>query len=791
MTTSDRSLRSREHRRARRTRPAAPRRATAAPQPAGAQPAVRPPLPATPQDTDKLRPQYIVLPEGIAPPLDSSFGGRVRLKKDDETPSVELPCERMAFIYQRLSTTEQKKNSRYSLERQDDLERIAIENGYRSVLTREQVDALRKEADYPGHYINGQIIVEGRDLGVSGTKGQEERAGLAHLIELIEADRVESVYVVEISRISRDQTLITGLQFGELCREHNVIIVTPSMRLNLRDEMHMRMYRYEIDRAAEELKSIRSRMHGAKVMKARHGYHVGNSIPSGFVIDREEHLPDGSLNPYYQKYKIFEPHAKVVHTIFRMLAEPGAYLRGVALECRRRGITFSRLPDDLQAIKSNAASFARTKPNPDGSYPITVGRLESIVSNPAYIGWFIWAGEVISKDNHPAIIDEETFWAVQKKRGRKGFRQNEIHETLPLAGLLYCANHPSPRRITSGNARDRDRAQYHCRNEDAEGHCLHIAAYILEEPTAEFIVQQCSFTGYADEILRRLTDEHAEAKERVAANKREFQRIVGEIENLKANLSRTRTPEQVDLMLGLIDEKMKEKERLTAMDSQPIGRVLSEAEVRTVHEFLANLKSGWPDMTDTAKNTFLSLLLERIDIQHNASFITARIMWRTGLQQAIRIERPFVDNRKEWTKDEDDLVRAHYASMPIKRLCALLPGRTWKAIRLRGRILGINRIAKADLTRSNPRPYTEAEDQVIRDFYAFNITREEMHARLGHHTEDSIYCRAAKLGFRRRKRFVKWTVVDTGRGGEEGKNGDSGGNLKVVTNESCCRAAAA
>jgi Resolvase, N terminal domain len=79
--------------------------------------------------------------------------------------------------------------------------------------------------------------VERRDLGISGTKGWEERPDLAALIQAIEADEVEAVYVVHISRISRDQTLIDGLEFGELCKQHRVLIVMPTMRLNLRDSI--------------------------------------------------------------------------------------------------------------------------------------------------------------------------------------------------------------------------------------------------------------------------------------------------------------------------------------------------------------------------------------------------------------------------------------------------------------------------------------------------------------------------------------------------------------------------
>jgi DNA invertase Pin-like site-specific DNA recombinase len=155
---------------------------------------------------------------------------------------VRLPLVRKAFIYQRLSTHEQRKKSLWSLEMQDALRDQATADGYR----------------------DDQIIVERRDLGISGTKGWEERPGLAALIQAIEADEVETVYVVHISRISRDQTLIDGLEFGELCKQHHVLIVMPTMRLNLRDSMHMRLYRQEIERAADEIELLKMRLGGTQ-----------------------------------------------------------------------------------------------------------------------------------------------------------------------------------------------------------------------------------------------------------------------------------------------------------------------------------------------------------------------------------------------------------------------------------------------------------------------------------------------------------------------------------------------
>jgi hypothetical protein len=117
-----------------------------------------------------------------------NFGGRLRLKQEEPASwvdLVELRNQRMAFIYQRLSSHEQIKRSLYSIKAQDALADLAKEDGYPDEL----------------------IYVGKRDLGISGTKGREDRPELAHLIEQIEAGVVEAVYTIHISRLYRDQTL--------------------------------------------------------------------------------------------------------------------------------------------------------------------------------------------------------------------------------------------------------------------------------------------------------------------------------------------------------------------------------------------------------------------------------------------------------------------------------------------------------------------------------------------------------------------------------------------------------
>ena len=645
----------------------------------------------------------------------------------------------MAFVYQRLSTTEQKKNSRYSLERQEDLAQQAREDGYAENL----------------------IYVERRDLGISGTLGQEDREGLAYLIHLIERDRVESVYIIEISRISRDQTLINGLQFGELCKRHNVFIITPTMRLNLNEDMHMRMYRYEIDRAAEELKSIRFRLQGARNMKARHGYFVGPPLPVGYVIDTTQFLPSGEHNPNYLKFTPYEPHAEIVRQLFTQLAVPGATLKSVTLWGRKNGIVFSPLPADLLAVKGNASGFAHTKCDAEGNYPITTSRLHSMACNPAYIGWFIWSGEIISKSNHPPIVEEEIFWAVQRKFARKSGQRQTGNEPLILAGLLYCIRHVPSRRMIGNNNVKVGTKRYHCRNENEPQSCTNMYAHILDTPISELVISQCSFSEYTAQVLRNLTDQHHAELERAAANKREFQRITQEIENLKTNLARTRTPQQVDMLLQMIDDKVQEKKQLSLPENQPLGRVLSVTEVQTVSEFLQDLNSRWAKMTDQLKNMFLSLLLERIEIAPDANIIFARVIWRTGFHQDILIKRAHTGNRPGWTVDEDEILIDGYACLSQEELCAALPNRPWGAIKQRALTLGLQRPLNVRKRKNrNLTPFTAQEDEILRTYYAHQISLTECLMQLDNRTSDAVEWRARQLNLRKHKRKLQWHLLN-------------------------------
>jgi DNA invertase Pin-like site-specific DNA recombinase len=224
--------------------------------------------------------------------------------------------------------------------------------------------------------------VERRDLGISGTKGWEERPGLAALIRAIEADEIEAVYMVHISRISREQTLIDGLEFGELCKQHHVLIVMPTMRLNLRDAMHMRLYRQEIERAADEIELLKLRLGGPRRHKALFGRFDGRSVAPGYLVDHS------AQSESYERYVIYPPHAEVVQAIFRAVLATGTPTRA-ARWLRERGILFPYFGPEVPSEDIMRSSLIRA-PRPSrcpGGFAISRKLVRSIATNPVYLGW--------------------------------------------------------------------------------------------------------------------------------------------------------------------------------------------------------------------------------------------------------------------------------------------------------------------------------------------------------------------------------------------------------------------
>jgi len=686
---------------------------------------------------------------------DYDFGGRIKPKTNepiDWTNLVDLPNVRMAFIYQRLSTHEQVKKHLWSIEAQDGLVELAHRDGYP----------------------NDMIYLEQRDLGISGTKGREERPGLAYLIQQVEAGFVEAIYVVHISRLYRDQTLINALALGELFKEHNVIIVTPQMRLNLKDKMHMRLYRMEIEPAADELDLMTQRLNGAKDLKARAGRYSGENIPPGYVIDTDKQLDDGRPNPNYHSYKIYEPHAKVVRLIFERMAMPGATPTRVARYCQQHGIVFLPFIPEFDT-PANRKSFARNRLDAERNWLISVFKVRSIATNPTYLGWRVWKDEIVSNDAFPPIIDEAVFWAAQGRfnSSSKSFPKKDF-DLAPLAGILYCGNHDIPHKMTYHNNRKRKTIVYECREAYLQLSCVRVTDYILEKPISEAVINQIALPGMAEEVLNKLTDEYKRLKEQAASYRREVQRLESEIENLRHNLvSNTLSSDTLSWIDQQIQERLARIRELANLENQPIGAAIGQAtpekaDLCLVQSFLENLETKWAEQPNNLKNAFLCLILNKVIIWPESTKIRVKLFWRVGLEQELMIYRSTVARSGLWDNEELTILREHYETLPKDKLMELLPGRSWDGILAQARKENLPRRCIGRPAGVYSPQYTPEDDELVRQYYQGEIGLEQVLA-TGRNI-NSIRNRAKRLGLKR-SQGVTWEWINPIKSQQEGSSG--------------------
>jgi DNA invertase Pin-like site-specific DNA recombinase len=659
-------------------------------------------------------------------PPDHTFQGRVR-PKDENTQmlgAVDLPHTRLAFIYKRLSTYEQVKKSIFSVAMQDGLKELAIEDGYPESL----------------------IVEEGRDLGLSGTLGSENRPGLAYLIELIEADRVESIYVVHISRLFRDQTLIDGLSFGELCKRHRVMLVMPNVRLNLADKMHMRIYRMELERAADELEVMKLRMGGARELKARQGFYVTGAIPVGYLVAKS------SATERSGKFQVYEPHAAVIHRVVDAFVESGCSRVGAALALQDERVPF--FPPDLEyMLKISAVSKMK---HDDRGYLISKKFITRVCTNPAYISWWIWGGKVISTNNHPPILQEEQFWYVQDrlKEKRRGGRKVYLEPPL-LYRLLYCTNHERATLIHHDLSANR----YRCNGDQSlaggEHYCFGCQLDVLDIPIGDFVTAQCAYPEFAEKIVQHLKQGYDEAKARAETHKRDLARLAGEIEQLKQNLAYTKTPEQVQLVLTLIDARIKEKEALSTVKAYPAGRVGAAIDIDKVKDFLVDIRDHWRRWPAAYRNEFLSLVLDRVlvtPVTSEAHTLRARIVWKSGFEQELLIFRPDHPGQPEhrWTKAEQTTLRQLFPRAPWGQILRKLPNHGYYSILDKAQRLKLKRLDKPYGRRD---PFSEAEDAIALEVALGRLDLVDALDRVDR-TPSAILKRLAQLGYPR-SRFWK------------------------------------
>ena len=262
------------------------------------------------------------------------------------------------------------------------------------------------------------------DLGMSGTLRIDERPALSELIRRINTGEIKAVLVYQISRLFRDLTGIQYNTFADDCKKNNCILVTAydGMIYNFNNPIHMKMFRFLAETAAEYLQQQMGLLHEARLRKARKGYyvHLGN-VPSGFIVDYDKESTNyNKIVPYIHHRNLIVD--KLYQRYYALCGDFNAL-------CREIDALPYVFPLFEEWVDKRILSQWKRRQKNDG-YSLSRKGIITVMTNPANIGWWIVAGDIVSKDNHDPIISPEEqylFWYAFERLSRYN-TDGEINE---------------------------------------------------------------------------------------------------------------------------------------------------------------------------------------------------------------------------------------------------------------------------------------------------------------------------------------------------------------------------
>lgn len=340
------------------------------------------------------------------------------------------------------------------------------------------------------------------DDGISGTTFN--RPGFIEMQNLIEAGKVATVIVKDLSRFGREH-LLCG---------HYTEIVYPTLGVNfiaiqenvdttrgMGTEMMPFHNIFNEWYATQTSKKIRA----VHEMKAKKGKRIGSSVPYGYKklkVDKEK-----ATEQEKEQWYIDEPAAEVVRKIFEMcLAGKGPSQIARQLE-KEKILTPTAYFNSIDRKTSN--------PTPKNIYGWSSSTIENILKNQQYTGCTVngksstisyKVHKVVERakedyqiipDTQEAIISENMWLRVQELRKNK--RRNSATGRKSLfSGLVYCADCGSKLHFCASKSLKPNQVFFRCANyKDGRGTCdIHfIRNVVLEAIVLDAIRELADFVA--------------------------------------------------------------------------------------------------------------------------------------------------------------------------------------------------------------------------------------------------------------------------------------------------------
>ena len=345
------------------------------------------------------------------------------------------------------------------------------------------------------------------DDGVSGVT--MKRDGFQKMMALIEADKVSTVIVKDMSRLGRNY-----LEVGQLTETvfpmHSVRFIAVNDGVDSdKGEDDFTPFRNIMNEWYA--KDMSRKMRSTLRTKSKQGYAIG-CPPLGYMHDPEE-----------PKHWIIDPEgAEIVRRIYSMRAD-GASVNDIARILKRDKVLIPSIYAQRKGFKNPTLKPTR------GEYLWDTSMVRNILTNQLYVGDVInfrtysksyklkarldnppekWE---VHKDVHEPIIPRPEWESIQKTFGHTKFRKTKNLDKNIFAGYLKCSDCGANLnyKYTHDNP---DNQYYSCRNSRARNGLCNKTHHIRLDALTEIVTRNLSeivrfAAAYEDEFVKIVMDE--------------------------------------------------------------------------------------------------------------------------------------------------------------------------------------------------------------------------------------------------------------------------------------------
>jgi len=578
------------------------------------------------------------------------------------------------------------------------------------------------------------------DFGLSGALRPDQRPDMLRLFDDIDAGKYDhsSALCWQENRLFRDETQIYYNQFIQKCLEHDIVVVVVSpylMIYDFRDDLLTEIFRWKCKESADFIKRhVKGWMLPARYRAAWiDGEWAGlGDPPTGFIVDFNED------SPTYKKLIPYWPHAEKKRELRLLFVELGCNTSLLYRRLQAAPIIFPEFEAGVDP--RNVKRFKMARYPGGGYYPKGINTIIKMLTDPNDIGYRAIEG-VIRRDSkgekikdHDAICDRELFDLcyyplaktdldgnpLEGRKTRRFFQSGKTDEQGMLKFRIISSQgevHTRSQGVYAGNTPLKVGGYY---IETVDEH-----RYIEHRVTLAAIPCEELDTIIVDRLMEHVRtisqnkDEIAEYEKKAKVIREERQRKSKQVEaSIKAidkeQAGLTRSLGSVEAEIAEAeqaqDEEKKElKQRLKQLIVDQINTLEIErrkliqakntlaeeaaSDLGTLDKELENLEEQWPNLTFAKRRSFINFLVREVVIDTMSThWLRVQVLWLQ--EQWGREEMYYYRNsgrRKEWSHEEEELVRAHYTTMPKPTLMHLLPDRGWDAIRCYALSLGLTR----------------------------------------------------------------------------------------------------